>query len=281
MSAGMWYINDLISEQNEIVPFDTWKKRGLCENDYLKWRGIVEIYKKKYKNVTPVSSNLCITFLNYEKPVNVMSTKDFYWIYNNYNCNLNSSNKIVLSLQYNIPKDEWPHIFTLPARCTIDQKLREFQYRVIHNMLWLNNKLFKIGKVEYPHCLYCKKYDENRIHLFYTCEHVRKLWIDITNWWNNVTKMGISLTEKDVLLGYSPTSCTLENLYMLLNLIILLAKHYIYVTRCWAVSPVITFGTFLIKLKNMEKYEKLYFSNINKPHIYFKKWNIIGQYLHN
>ena len=44
------------------------------------------------------------------------------------------------------PELEWKDIYTIPRRVTIDTNLGMFQYKLIHNIFYLNVMLYKYGK---------------------------------------------------------------------------------------------------------------------------------------
>ena len=64
---------------------------------------------------------------------------------------------------------EWEDIYTLPRRVTINTNLRIFQYKLLHNILYLNEMLFKFGKKVSPLCSFSMEEPESLIHLFYSC----------------------------------------------------------------------------------------------------------------
>ena len=59
-------------------------------------------------------------------------------------------------------------IYFLIHNTTLDIKAHMFQYKVLHNILYANKMLFKIGKVTSPRCSFCKLHDETIMHLFMT-----------------------------------------------------------------------------------------------------------------
>ena len=69
------------------------------------------------------------------------------------------------------PELEWKDIYTLPRRVTINTNLRIFQYKLLHNILYLNKMLYKFGKKVSPLCSFCMEKPESAIHLFI---HVQK-----------------------------------------------------------------------------------------------------------
>ena len=64
----------------------------------------------------------------------------------------------------------------MPRRVTIDTNLRIFQYKILNNMLYLNEKLFKFEIIVSPLCSFCNFEDETPIHLFYSCNQTNSLW---------------------------------------------------------------------------------------------------------
>ena len=48
--------------------------------------------------------------------------------------------------------NKWTKIYTLPRRTTIGSSLRTFQYKILNNILYLNERLFKFNMVESPLC---------------------------------------------------------------------------------------------------------------------------------
>ena len=60
----------------------------------------------------------------------------------------------------------WKKIYFLVRNITLDTMARMFQYKVLHNTLYVNNIFFKFGKVVSPRCSFCKMHEETIMHLF-------------------------------------------------------------------------------------------------------------------
>lgn len=269
MTIGIWYVTDLFTEQNEIIEYDIWLKRGLCKNDFLKWRGLIDVIKKVINLHSHYGENLIIYFSDHDKSLNNMTTNDFYWL--SINNNYSSAAKKILTNKYGIDDHLWRNIFTLPLICTVDQKLKEFQYKCIHNILWFNNRLYKIGKVDTPNCIYCNDDIENREHCFVNCPITSVLWKDLCTWLNKTIKFNVQLSEKDIILGYMPEISNSDMKCKVINLLILITKYYIYCTRFD--NAKVTFAELICKIKKMNLYEKMYYTNKNKLQIYLAKWD--------
>ena len=64
----------------------------------------------------------------------------------------------------------------MPSRVTIDTNLCILQYKILNNVLYLNEKLFKFKIVSSPLCSFCNSENETPIHLFYSCNQAKSLW---------------------------------------------------------------------------------------------------------
>ena len=46
----------------------------------------------------------------------------------------------LFSTQYGIQEEEWPQMYLLPFHCTNEVKLRVFQFKILHNILYTNER---------------------------------------------------------------------------------------------------------------------------------------------
>ena len=70
----------------------------------------------------------------------------------------------------------WKKIYILPRAVTIKSFQRNVQYKILHNILYLNNMLFTFGKRKTPLCSFCHSYDETITHMFLEYICVKQLW---------------------------------------------------------------------------------------------------------
>ena len=75
------------------------------------------------------------------------------------------------SLEQYLGKSEidWEEVYLTPLKITIESQLGVFQYKILNNILYLNNRLFKMGYAESPLCSLCKRENEAVSHLFCNC----------------------------------------------------------------------------------------------------------------
>ena len=70
----------------------------------------------------------------------------------------------------------WNKIHEIPFKCTIDTKLRYFQYKFIMRIVFTNTLLMKCRKVSSNLCDFCNRNIETLLHLFYECQVVQNFW---------------------------------------------------------------------------------------------------------
>ena len=83
-------------------------------------------------------------------------------------------------------KVEWGKVYMLPRIVTIESSLRSFQYKILNNILYLNERLFKFNIVDSPLCSLCGAYKESIKHLFCTCTVTQRLWDQLRSWLHKV-----------------------------------------------------------------------------------------------
>ena len=70
---------------------------------------------------------------------------------------------------FQIKDIDWKHVYLLPHWVTVDTNLRIFQYKILNNVLYLNEKLFRFKKVSCPLWSLCQYENETPMHLFHGC----------------------------------------------------------------------------------------------------------------
>ena len=124
-----------------------------------------------------------------------------------------------------------------------------FQYKVLHNTLYVNKMLFKFGKVISPRCSFCKLHKETNIHLFYDCLIVKRIWNQLKSILSNIIDFPIS-TPQSVVFGFWDLH-TNENL--ILNHLPIIFKIYIYNARTTSDLNISHLLIYIEGIKDIEK----------------------------
>ena len=67
-------------------------------------------------------------------------------------------------------------------KVTIESNLRLFQYKILNNILFLNDKLHKMNTVNSPRCTFCDTEIETIVHFFVIVKKPRELWNEFAKW---------------------------------------------------------------------------------------------------
>ena len=129
----------------------------------------------------------------------------------------------------------------LPFKVTMENKLRCFQYKVVHNILPSNNNLYKMKLRISPSCDRCSHPHENLFHLLYECPSIQVFWQRLISWWSERRSENVTLSALDILYGYRPES----NIFQALNYVII-AKYHIFLSWLNKTSP--SFEIFCLSL---------------------------------
>ena len=124
-------------------------------------------------------------------------------------------------------------IYELPFKVTMENKLRCFQYKVVHNILPTNSKLYKMKLRTSPSCDRCSHPHENLLHLLYECPSTQTFWQMVISWWNEKRSENVTVNATDILYGYKPEL----NISQALNHYVIIAKCHIFLSWLNKASP--------------------------------------------
>ena len=145
-------------------------------------------------------------------------------------------------------KPYWKSIYLLPRRVTLDTNLRMFQYKLLNNVLYLNNMLFRFKKVDSPLCSYCNEEEETPLHLFHSCLKTKQLWNRLRQYFSQFINIPLS-TPQSSILGIFDNNQHSE----LINHLLLIFKFYIYSARNTKQFNVDNLKIRIKKIKEIQK----------------------------
>jgi len=105
--------------------------------------------------------------------------------------------EISLSKQVSNVKD----VYELPFKVTVENKLRSFQFKIIHSIIPTNLSQHKMNIKESPHCEHCLFQNETLVHMFLECSVVEPFWKDVITWWNIKRSDIINPNHTEILLS--------------------------------------------------------------------------------
>ena len=117
------------------------------------------------------------------------------------------------------------------SKVTKITKYRNFQYKLLNNIIFLNDRLCKWGLVASDSCTFCGNAKENIAHLLWECTTAQYVWYQIGIFSKDEFGLELELDKDGVLRNKS-------NQYKsAVNLIVLVTKHMLYRFRCAKKKP--------------------------------------------
>ena len=231
--TDLWGIYDALPAR-----WKAWLKEDFDGPKFESW---FEIYQSSAKVTRTVYQNLIIREFSLEKTVN-----------------------------------NWQKLFPCISKETIKQaihriylttnvpKYRAFHFRIIYNGIITNIALKHFGIKNNDLCSFCGNAPENLLHLFVDCIYVKDLWKEISVKYSIDVSL---LNTQNILLNNIEA-----NPRLLPNLIVLLAKFYIYRARCCNEKLHITiFNNWINSIKELER--EIAFCH-NKLTLHNLKWGM-------
>ena len=177
-----------------------------------------------------------------------LESRELYCIINSSRNNKPTS-QIYFEKKFDSKELDWRVIYTLPRKVTTNTYLRSFQYKILNNILYLNEKLFVFGLSTTSSCSFCNSFGENITHLFCDCTITQCLWKKLQlKLKDDITLL--PLTPQAAIFGFLEGNC---QSYLIQNHILLISKLYIYKSR----KNKFLSSTCLLKdisnIKNIEK----------------------------
>ena len=266
--AGIYFICDLLDENSEFLTLENFCTRYNLDVNFLEYHSVIHMIPNTWKELIANSEKITqVTNENYEYvKKNKKSCQYFCQKFVNRHAVRPSKQEEKWDRDLNTNIENWEMLYTMPFKCTKNNKLLMFQFKILHRTLATNAVLHRYGLKETHMCDFCNETKETICHLFWECMFVRNLWIEISEFVLQRCNFTILLDKKDLILGET----TNESLY----LFTVLVKYYIYTCRFNASVPCLAGA--LKTLKNSYKIEKLSTSSygtLRAREKFERKWN--------
>ena len=263
---GIEYIKDLLDENGIFLEFETFRTKYNLDANFLTYYGLIS----KLRNIVNRNGIVCNTDRQLNKILHVKSASKMF-----YKTLLNKINKHTerrcfekweetINSQFN-----WETIFGNIYKTTIDTKLRNFQFKLIHNILPDNKILKKMGIVDSDLCNFCNIERDSVIHYIWYCPSAQQYWNSVKTWLNTIFDIGLDLSLKNIIFGHQYVDNNMIN--NLINTILLIAKHYLHC--CKWIKHLPSLEILKEKIKMREKIEKDIAFQIGKIDTHNKKWH--------
>ena len=268
-NKGILRLGDILTLRDyKLKSWDQMKKNGITNAEYFLLMGIYNAIPKDWINLLRTqsnSSNVASSNDNADPPDASLpsSSRGVYW-------DLVEKIKIAPTAEskyeeiFSAHDLRWEQFYLLPRKATLDSKTREFQYKLLHRIIYTNKILYKMGLVPSPMCSFCGNMEESLEHLFIYCDISKHFWSSLTEWLNEFGFDVRYLSTFDIAFGLTSKDS------LLLNHVIILGKYTIYQSRSLNIKPTLT----LLKAKIHSTYqiESLIAKNNEDSKIHKQKW---------
>ena len=252
IDRGIFTLGQLVDGRGNFMSFETFQQTfpGVTTNILL-YLGIIEAIKK-YKLKTRLEFSIEDSHLGYSKVWSFLK----YGRTNLFNSLLikvtqppciNKWKEIFVNSTLN-----WEKIFVKPFKTTLDNQLRWFQLRVLHRRIPTKRFLYLCKISDTPLCPFCNNQEETLIHMLWSCPLSQSFWSDLTTLIKNNCEHAVNFVCNETLVIFGMTNRILTD--TVIDLILLLAKFYLYKSKLLNVAPNVK--VFMKSLKNRYSIEK-------------------------
>ena len=175
--------------------------------------------------------------------------------------------KFKTTFEIDLTQDEYFKLFSNLYKITQLPKVWQFYFKILHGTLVTGKKLFAWGLSLTDKCTFCHKEIEMVEHLIWNCQTVQTFYLDIRDRISTVTR-SCTWTKENFICNTIVPECT-----DIVNCISLMAKYYVYVSKCKNTNPKV--GEFMVHVKLNKNIEKYIVVQQHKMAKFYKRWALL------
>ena len=108
---------------------------------------------------------------------------------------------VFINDNFDLYENIWKYIYENVYFSTVDNKLRNFQLKLIHRCLPRRRILFISNMCDSPMCNFCKTEPDSFVHIYALCPMIQTFWVQIIELINMLFPNITSLTTIDIIFG--------------------------------------------------------------------------------
>ena len=266
---GINFINDIIDTNGNVLSLQNLKEEYRFNINFLHYHTVQTLVKKfitKYKNGDTVRTSTPFVPFHLKPFIKSQQKKNIIYqvICKNYEIKKIEDTKWNIDLGLEICHTTWKNIYRSCFFTIRDNTYIWLQYRIIKRILGTNHYLKKTKISDSNVCRICHGEIETLVHLFWDCDMVSELWLNIKHWIESKINISLQWNRMICIIGYSQCDA---NFYPL-NFILMIVRHYIF--KCALKNRELNIYQIQIIVK--EKYlEQELLSKLNNNEENFKK----------
>ena len=149
----------------------------------------------------------------------------------------------------------------------IDNVLRSFQYKLLHRIIYFNDKLLLFGITNDSLCDACNSAQDSIEHRLWLCPLTQLLWRNIIQWYNQLFDQVVTITYVNVISNICNNTHFLE-------CVVLCTKYYIY--KSFLKKNDLNVNNLIDEILYLEKIEKDIAYKKGKILIHCDKWGMLA-----
>ena len=271
---GVNFIKDFYNENGMVKSWLQFKNEFNCiENMFFSWRQIIGAIPVLWKRMIHEDQGNAINKGIYvqnllrvtrQLTLDKMTSKEFYSVMVAKLYVSPTSEKTIQNI-LNTEHINWPQVYNLSGKITIDTYSRMFNFKLNHNILYLNKSLTIMGILKDRLCSFCKTVDETPIHLFCECYKSVKIWREIQIHFINIINLP-DLTPQSAFLSFYD----IKKDNLIINNVLLIFKMTLYHYRAKGTCSFQHVMRNIKKIKNIENE----ITSLNKAqhNFHLQKW---------
>ena len=194
-NSDMTYVKDILRIDGSFMSFDQIQRQmKFLSGSFMLYYSVLSALPSSWKRILKqgnfemenASLNCVDNLLNEFRKPKKISKLTYNIFLNKFSANISETNqqdKWQRDLQNNLNDSLiWKSRFTLIYRSSIDNKMRNFQFKLIHRKIATQSFLYKIGISTSSLCTFCENHEQTLSRLFVNCEKVRSFWNVICAW---------------------------------------------------------------------------------------------------
>lgn len=236
------YVQDLLNVNGNFLTIEEFQNKFKLKTNFLHYLQLIaaipsDLKKKATTTEVPPHELLDKTEISssviHTQDLTEMRCKNYYKIFNG-NCIIEPTG--IKNWRNKFPDffTDWGKKFTFIYKSTIDNKLRQFSFKLLHRLTTTKKELFKFKLADNEACTYCLRPDSIE-HAFLECAVTTAFYSEAIAWFNrendtDVTLTNIQITFNDIPRLTGDPRCRL-------HLFVIILKQYIYTCKCLHRKP--------------------------------------------
>ena len=265
-----------IFENGHVKPMAYFKSLGIKEDGLLKLNEIISAIPIRWKATEATDKFQKVDLINFNIVLNIFEQKINFQgiksrkIYEHFVKELQDAYSLQIRDGHNnfdFTDKEMGELFVRPRSSTLIWKCREFQFMLLHGVVYTKEQLMKFGFVADNLCSFCQQEPETYLHLFLHCDRVKQIWNFIIELFD-IDELK-NMDWKEIYLGISGNTDRSK----CINSLVILLKYTIFKSRSENKLPSRD-KIYRIILEFIDEEKKLALK-AGRLHLHLRKWEHI------